>query len=217
MTELREVFEMTTKQAEPDQDSWRDQERRQQRSRRRRGIGAFVVAAAIGIVALALILASRPGEDASTPGNEAPAGNPVEPESAVVGTVTFDGSTCSMEITADRIEPGVAIFDLVNTTDKRAFFDSYRLSEGFSVPRFAAAIELGRQQAEEGKPLSYFPEMQGTDPEVTYLRSETVPANGSGSLVTTTSPGRYAIVCMEPYPVPAGFLPSGVVGPIVVR
>ena len=70
MTELREVFEMATKQVEPDLDSWRDQERRQQKARHRRRMGAIAVAAAIGLVAIVVILANRPGGDTSTPADQ---------------------------------------------------------------------------------------------------------------------------------------------------
>jgi hypothetical protein len=51
MAELREVFEMTTKQIEPDLDSWRKQEERQHRGARRRKIGALAVAAVTAVVA----------------------------------------------------------------------------------------------------------------------------------------------------------------------
>jgi len=61
MPELREVFEMTTKQIEPDVDAWREQERHQRRSGRNRRIGAFAVAAAIGLVAVVLIVSNSPG------------------------------------------------------------------------------------------------------------------------------------------------------------
>jgi Tol biopolymer transport system component len=52
MAELKEVFEMVTKQTEPDLDSWHDQERRQPRRARDRKIGAIGVAAAIAILAV---------------------------------------------------------------------------------------------------------------------------------------------------------------------
>jgi Tol biopolymer transport system component len=52
MPELREVFEMVTKQTEPDTDSWHDQERRQRTRARNRKIGAIGVAAAIAILAV---------------------------------------------------------------------------------------------------------------------------------------------------------------------
>ena len=59
MPELREVFEMTTKQMEPDVDAWRDQEKRQRRSSRTKKISVFAVAAAFAVVALALVFMSR--------------------------------------------------------------------------------------------------------------------------------------------------------------
>jgi hypothetical protein len=45
MSELREVFEMVTKQTEPDVDAWKDQERRQGKAHRNKKIGAIAVVA----------------------------------------------------------------------------------------------------------------------------------------------------------------------------
>ena len=57
MPELREVFELTTKQmGEPDVDSWREQERRQRRTSRNKRLGALAVAAAIGLVAVVVVI-----------------------------------------------------------------------------------------------------------------------------------------------------------------
>ena len=70
MTELNEVFEMTTKQIEPDQDSWNRQEWRQRRTVRNRKIGALVVAAAIALAVVVLITELGPGEESKTPANE---------------------------------------------------------------------------------------------------------------------------------------------------
>jgi WD40-like Beta Propeller Repeat len=63
MSELREVFEMVTKQTEPDLDAWRDQEHRQRRAARNRKAGAIALVAALvlGVIAFATVL--RPGED----------------------------------------------------------------------------------------------------------------------------------------------------------
>jgi len=61
MAELREVFEMATKQVEPDLDSWKEQERRQQQARRRRKAGAIAVAAAIGIIAVGVAISANWG------------------------------------------------------------------------------------------------------------------------------------------------------------
>jgi hypothetical protein len=87
MAELREVFEMTTKQVEPDLDSWRDQERRQDRNRQRRRFGAIAVAAAIGVAVLVLVLVTRPGESSAPVGNEGGAVTyPVDPSAVDVAT-----------------------------------------------------------------------------------------------------------------------------------
>lgn len=61
MTELKELFEMATKQVEPDLDSWKDQERRQQRAHRRRKVGAIAVAAAIGVMAVLVAIRAEQG------------------------------------------------------------------------------------------------------------------------------------------------------------
>jgi hypothetical protein len=209
MPELREVFEMTTKQVEPDLDSWRDQERRQRTRVRNRKIGAFVVVAAISVVAVVLILANRPGENGAT---TIPAGEPsaTAPERvAPVGTVTFDGSTCSISITADRIEPGLVLFDAVNATDERVMFDSWQLLDGYTFRAFEARVERDRRLAEKGK---------GTWPsetKVRYLRSDVIPANTSGVIATTMSRGPHAITCLDRYE-GQGFRPFGIAGPITV-
>jgi hypothetical protein len=216
MTELKEVFEMTTKQVEPDLDSWKDQERRQEQTRRRRRIGAFAVAAAIGVAAVVLVLAMRSGDDATTPATAPPTVNPRDAEAGAVGTVTTDGSTCSMEITADRIEPGVVLFEAINTTDQRVMFDSWQLLEGYTFRAFETYIERSRRSAENGQLELGFPEAS----QVTYLTSDVIPPNSSGTFVATMSSGRHAITCLQPYEVNPGrsrMLPFGIVGPFDVR
>ncbi len=73
MPELREVFEVTTKQmGEPDLDSWREQERRQRNVTRKRKLGAIAVAAALmiaGVVVAVSVLGSDDGQQ-MTPGSE---------------------------------------------------------------------------------------------------------------------------------------------------
>jgi hypothetical protein len=61
MHDLREVFDMVTKQTEPDLDSWKKQEDRQRSRSRNRRLGAIVVAAAAGIAIGVFALVSRPG------------------------------------------------------------------------------------------------------------------------------------------------------------
>jgi Tol biopolymer transport system component len=60
MPELKEVFDVVTKQTEPDLDSWREQEQRQRRTARNRRVGAFALVAALGIVATLIAVNSLP-------------------------------------------------------------------------------------------------------------------------------------------------------------
>lgn len=91
MPELREVFEMTTKQVEPDVDAWREQEGRQRRSTRNRKIGAYVASAAIGIVAVAaVIIGARGTRDTTTPAGEPSTVIPVSPEPISVGPAPLE-------------------------------------------------------------------------------------------------------------------------------
>jgi hypothetical protein len=80
MPELREVFEMTTKQmGEPDVDSWQKQEKRQRKASRNKKLGAFALAAAIAVVAVVWIrVETRRGQDTTTPANQPPTVAPVD-------------------------------------------------------------------------------------------------------------------------------------------
>jgi hypothetical protein len=160
--------------------------------------------------ALAVVVAVGMGCDSaeSVPAGQASGSTKASEALEQVGTVTFDGSTCSLETTADRIEAGLVRLEVVNATEKRAMFDSYQLLEAYTAQTFATTIERDRQRAEP----SDFPEI---GKEVSYLSSEIIAANSSGSVVTTLSPGDYTIVCMQPYR--GEFRPFGVVGPIVVQ
>ena len=81
MADLREVFEMTTKHVEPDQDSWKDQEHRQRRRARNRKISvmALVAALVIGIATVALLNRTDTGK---TPADGSPTVSPA------LGTMT---------------------------------------------------------------------------------------------------------------------------------
>jgi hypothetical protein len=211
MPELREVFEMTTKQMEPDVESWRDQQERQRRRSRNRKVGAIAVAAAVGVVAAVLILSNRSGERGTgtiPAGKPSPAGTTSEP-AGTVGTVMFDGSTCSIEITAARIEPGAVLFDAVNATDRRVMFDSWQLLDGYTFHAFEATVARDRRLAAKGR--GTWP----SDREVQYLRSDIIPANSSGVIAATMSQGAHAITCLDRYP-GQGLRPFGIAGPITV-
>jgi Tol biopolymer transport system component len=71
-SELREVFEMVTKQTEPEPDARWEQERRQRRRSRNRKLGALAIATTIGIVAVVVSVVSlsrtaEPPADEPTP------------------------------------------------------------------------------------------------------------------------------------------------------
>jgi len=97
MPEIREVFEMTTKQMEPDVDAWRDQERHQRRAVRNKRLGAFAVVAAIGTAAIAVSLGTRGGQDATTPAQE-----PQEPAATAAEEVATRFVVAFGEFDADR-------------------------------------------------------------------------------------------------------------------
>jgi WD40-like Beta Propeller Repeat len=69
MSELKELFDMVTKQTEPDLDSWERQEARQRRAKRNRRLGALAIAAAILIGVALFALTQTPGTDSIPGGN----------------------------------------------------------------------------------------------------------------------------------------------------
>jgi hypothetical protein len=134
----------------------------------------------------------------------------VVPGAEPVGTVTSDGTTCSIDITTDRIEPGFVLFEVVNDTDARAMFDSWLLSDGYGFRAFETAVARDVQLAENGG--GAWP----GDDEVTYLRSDVIPAHGSDTIAVPMSAGRHAITCLKPFE-GQGLRPYGIAGPITVR
>jgi len=91
MPDLREVFEMTTKQmGEPDLDSWREQEKRQRNANRNKKLGAFAVAAAIGVATVVFAIRLAGEEDRSQP---AVRPSPPPPEVTPDGPYTIDLNT----------------------------------------------------------------------------------------------------------------------------
>ena len=87
MPDVREFYEMVTGQTPPVMAALDRQQKLQARAARHRRIGAFAVAIAIGVVAVAVILSSRVVEEGTTPANdgEAPA-NRDEMPAVVYGT-----------------------------------------------------------------------------------------------------------------------------------
>jgi hypothetical protein len=218
MPELREVFEMTTKQMDPDVGSWGEQQQRQRKRARNRKLGAIAVAAAVGVVAAVLILTNRPGESGTgtvPAGEPSPSTTTSEP-AGPVGTVMFDGSTCSLELAAGQsgpeatFESGPVVFEVVNATDRPAQFDSWELLEGYGFGQFESVLDRGLRRLDAGK-TGKFPEVGG---QVLALGNTSLPANGSGFATFTVVPGReYAMTCLQRVPGQKAFS-WGPVGPI---
>jgi hypothetical protein len=106
MSELREVFEMVTKQTEPDVDAWKDQERRQRKANRNKKIGALALVAVLVVVGVVVGISTlRSGDEGKViPGSApTPTATPIpsslhsgvlEPGTYVVSTLDpdFDAS-----------------------------------------------------------------------------------------------------------------------------
>jgi hypothetical protein len=86
MPDMQEVFRMATQKVGPDPGALERQHRFQRRTTTRRKLGAFAVAAAIGLAAVALILVIRPGENATTPANKPSAVKPADTDEVRVAT-----------------------------------------------------------------------------------------------------------------------------------
>jgi Tol biopolymer transport system component len=78
MTELKELFEVTTTQMEPDQDSWREQQRKQDRSSRNRRVGALVGVAAMLVIAAVVALNVWPDAEPTPSVLDTPRDAPLE-------------------------------------------------------------------------------------------------------------------------------------------
>jgi hypothetical protein len=200
---------MDTHNVPPDLDVLKQVRDEQQRRTIRRRTGVYgLLAALVVVVAVVAVRAGVDSAEQALPGQ--PSSSTPVPGTEPIGTVTFDGSTCSIEITADRIETGLVILEVDNATGRPVMFDLYQLSEGYAVRAFAATIERDRRRAEP----SFFP----SETEVRYLSSDIIPANSSGHVIQHMLPGKHAIVCMEPYEGEVmDFRPFAIVGPIVVR
>jgi hypothetical protein len=119
MAELREVFEMVTKQTEPDVDAWREQERRERRASRSRKLGALAIAAVIGVAAVVVVVRAVDQRTGTQLGGQ-PSPTTAEPPPA---------------ITNGPLEQGTYVI----TTFNAAFNDSHQIAidvpegyEGFS-------------------------------------------------------------------------------------
>lgn len=212
MPDVQEVFRAATQKVRPDPGALERQQEQQRRRTTRRRAGAYALGAALfAVIAVIAVRASVDPSKPKEPGAQ-PSSPTAAPDREPVGTVTSDGSTCSLEMTGQRIEAGIVLIEVVNGTDDLAMFDAWVLSEGFTFAAFEQAVRRDVRFAEEGEARGAWP----SEEEVTHLRSDVIQAHSSESVAVPMSEGRHAITCLKPYE-GLGFRPYGIAGPITVR
>jgi hypothetical protein len=167
MSELREVFEMVTKQTEPDVDAWREQERRQRRTNRNRRLSALALAAAIGVAAVVVVIRAVDDGTATQPGGQGtdtsgiptaeesipllPSG-PVEPGRYVVAS-REPGLSDSYRITIDvplAYEGFESFFVLKRSFSTEAAVGAMAINEIYADACRWRGTELGRSAVSSG-------------------------------------------------------------------
>ena len=213
MPDVQEVFRLATQKVRPDPGALDRQQTHRRRRTTRRRVGAYAVAAAL--IATIVFVAVRAGlgstEQVQVGGQ--PSGAPsVAPTDQQVATVSSNGATCSIVIGEERIEPGFVGIDVVNTTPGPLMVDSWLLADGYTFEAFERAVARDLRFAERGQDRGAWP----GDDQVTYLRSDVIPAHSSVPIAVPLSTGTNAITCLKPFE-GLGFRAFGIAGPIVVR
>ena len=143
MPDLREVFEMVTKQVEPDVDEWGKQERRQRRHTLVRKAGVFAMVASLIAVGLIVYTLARDPARTTVPGTDLGSTPPTGAERSKMTDVgvTLTDSGCTMRGPDEPISGGIISFGVSNETDGFAAFDIGRLADGHTVDELARDIE----------------------------------------------------------------------------
>lgn len=134
MSELREVFEMVTKETEPDVDAWREQERRQRRESRIRKVGALAIAAAIGIVAVVVVIRAADEGTGTQPGGEPTDTNGIPTEQAIP------------PLSGGALEPGRYVFTSYDPGLDASYRISIDVADGYEGIGGWAARRIGTSQ-----------------------------------------------------------------------
>jgi len=134
MSELREVFEMVTKQTEPDLDAWREQERRQRRASRNRRLSALALAAAIGIVAVVVVIRAVDEGTGTQPGGQGTDTNGIPTEQAIP------------PLSGGALEPGRYVFTSYDPGLDASYRISIDVANGYVGIGGWAALRIGTSQ-----------------------------------------------------------------------
>jgi hypothetical protein len=146
MPELREVFEMTTKQmGDPDLDSWHEQEKRQRKANRNKKTGALAVAAVLVVAGVVVGIRTMGSDDVQSgaSGSEPP------PASSAPSHLSSSGDVEPGTYVISAIDPD---FDAKNTITVTVP-DGYQALDGWGIMKdegreWVSASVVGRVYAD---------------------------------------------------------------------
>jgi hypothetical protein len=131
MPDIREVYEMVTKQKPPEPGALERQQKRQVRTARNRKIGSFAVAAAIGVATLVVVIQARNENGSTQPGAQANGGSAIPTEAGSIPALPASGS----------VDPGRYVF----SSSDPALDASHRITidvvDGYGAFDFAAVLK----------------------------------------------------------------------------
>ena len=201
MSELREVFEMVTKQTEPDVDAWRDQERRQRNANRNKKIGAIAVVAVLVVAAVALGISTLGRDDVQPAGSGS---NPPPPQAAEQTLSIVDvGTGTASAFTAPADASG---FDFTLDGSMIAYTD---LDESGNEQVFVADADgSNARQLTHGEGGAYSPRWSPDGSTIAYARDT---SDNSQIFIVRLSDGVSTRVTNEPEGAvdPGGWAPDG--------
>ena len=121
MPDLKEVFEMTTKQmGEPDLDSWNEQEKRQRSARRNKKIGAIAVAAVLVIAVVVVGISTLRNDDQ-------------QPASSGANPPPSPTSTASSLPSSGALEPGMYVASAIDPDFDASYAITVTVPDGYQA------------------------------------------------------------------------------------
>jgi Tol biopolymer transport system component len=202
MPDVREVYEMITKQKTSEPGALERQQKRQVRAARNRKFGAFAVAAAIGVAAVALILATSGGPNTTTPANQ--------PSTVAPGTASLpfflDARTGKRTPLAKNLAGGVSY--VASPDGTRLVYNTCRgqeCSDGADVMTVANIDGTDARTLESPDGLNYYGARWSPDgTKLVYQgRNVAVPDSVGNLFVQDLSTGRRTQLTHLKLPVPA--------------
>jgi Tol biopolymer transport system component len=207
MSELREVFEMVTKQTEPDVDAWREQERRQRNANRNKKIGAIALVAVLVVAGVVLAISTMGSDDVQPAGEGAnptlgPKGTEqtlsiVDVRSGTGTTLTVTSSASEFDVTLDGSM--VAYTDLDENGNAQVFV----MDVDGSNARQLTSGEGGVSVADATGPF--------WSPDGSMIAYARDTSDNAELFVVRVSNGESTMVTQEPQDVvgPGGWAPDG--------